>query len=69
MWNLRLVHMVDESYPDEPYLEMREVFYDAMGKPMGHTTATVGSETVDGVKQYVEWMKEALSKQILKFKD
>ena len=54
MWNLRLVHMVDESYPDEPYLEMREVFYDAMGKPMGHTTATVGSETVDGVKQYVE---------------
>ena len=69
MWNLRVVHMVDENYPDQPYFEVREVFYDAMGKPMGHTTATVGSETIDDIKQYLEWIKEAISKPVLKFKD
>lgn len=69
MWNLRVVHMIDENYPDEPYLEIREVYYDQMGKPMGHSTATVGGEKVDDLRQYVEWVQLALTKPILKFKD
>jgi len=69
MWNVRLVHMVDEEYPDQPYIEAREVYYDAMGKPMGHCPASVGGETIDELKQYVQYITEALTKPILKFKD
>ena len=65
-WNIRLVEMSDENYPDEPYIEMREVFYDAMGKPLGHTAATVGGSDHSEIAQYIEWMQEALKKPVLK---
>jgi len=68
-WNLRLVHLDDPDLPGQPYIEVREVYYDSMGKPMGHTVATVGGETVDELKQYCQWILESLNKPILKFKD
>ena len=63
-WNLRLVEMADE-----PYIEIREVFYDTLGKPLGHTTATVGGENVTEIRQYLTWALEALDKPILDFKE
>jgi hypothetical protein len=66
-WNLRLVNMAEIH--DEPYIEIREVFYDQVGKPLGHTTATVGGEDKTEIKQYLEWALEALEKPVLTFKD
>jgi len=66
-WNLRLVEMTDPEYPDEAYIEIREVYYDQMGKPMGHSAATMGGQDKDEVRQYLMWSLEALDKPILHF--
>jgi hypothetical protein len=63
-WNLRLVNM---SNPYEDYFEIREVFYDTMGKPIGHTKAAIGGEDRLEVDRYIELAKLALDKPILKF--
>ena len=68
-WNLRLVEIVAEGCQDERHIELREVFYDQLGKPMGHTTATVGAGNVAEIKQYLTWALEALDKPILNFKE
>jgi len=62
-WNLRLVNMGGE----EPWVELREVFYDEIGKPIGHTTALVSGETVEEVKFYLSKAIEGLDKPILTF--
>ena len=63
-WNLRLVDM---SNPYEDYFEIREVFYDTMGKPIGHTKAAIGGEDRIEVDRYIELAQQALKKPILKF--
>jgi hypothetical protein len=65
-WNLRLVDM---STPYEDYFEIREVYYDTMGKPMGHSAAGIGGEDRLEVDRYIEMAKQALDKPILKFAD
>ena len=65
-WNLRLVNM---SNPYEDYFEIREVFYDTMGKPIGHSRAAIGGEDRLEVDRYIELAKLALDKPILKFAD
>ena len=62
-WNLRLVNMGGE----EPWVELREVFYDHIGKPIGHTTALVSGENVEEVKIYLTRAVEALDKPIVTF--
>jgi len=66
-WNLRLVDRSDES--DEPYIEICEVYYDQLGKPLGYTSATMGGESREEIKQYLLWALEALDKTVLNFKD
>jgi hypothetical protein len=66
-WNLRLVEMVEEECQDDLYIEIREVYYDQLGKPLGHCRATSGGENVEEVRQYLTWALEALDKPILKF--
>lgn len=68
-WNLRLVNMEDPDLPGEPYVEIREVYYDQLGKPLGHTTATMGGENVAEIKQYLLWAIESLDKPTLTFGD
>ena len=65
-WNLRLVNM---SSPYEDYFEIREVYYDTMGKPIGHSNAAIGGEDRLEVDRYIELAKLALDKPILKFHD
>lgn len=65
-WNLRLVNM-SNAYED--YFEIREVFYDAMGKPIGHSNASIGGEDIFEVNRYIELAKMALEKPIIKFAD
>lgn len=66
-WNLRLVEMVEEDCADDFYIEIREVFYDQLGKPLGHCRATAGGENVEEVRQYLTWALDALDKPVLTF--
>jgi tetrahydromethanopterin S-methyltransferase subunit H len=68
-WNLRLVNMADPACPDDPWIEIREVFYDQVGKPLGHTSAPISGETKEEVATYLQWALEALDKPILTFKE
>jgi hypothetical protein len=61
--------MVAEECQDERYIELREVFYDQLGKPLGHGSATVGGENVEEIRQYLTWALEALDKPVLNFGD
>jgi hypothetical protein len=66
-WNLRLVEMTDPQYPDDPYIEIREVYYDQIGKPLGHSVATMGGADKDEIKTYLQWAMDALDKSVLHF--
>ena len=63
-WNLRLVNM---SNLYEDYFEIREVYYDTMGKPIGHSKAAIGGEDRLEIDRYIELAKLALDKPIIKF--
>jgi hypothetical protein len=58
---------MSNSYED--YFEIREVYYDTMGKPIGHSKAAIGGEDRLEVDRYIELAKLALDKPILKFAD
>ena len=66
MWNYRVIKTKDDETQEE-YLEIREVYYDQLGKPMGHCSATVGGETLGELETVLEMMTSALSKPVLKF--
>ena len=72
-WNLRVVNMQAEDsenpFQNEPYLEIREVYYDQIGKPIGHCPASIGGEDIEEMKTYIEWAQEALKKPVLTFND
>jgi hypothetical protein len=59
--------MTNAECLDEPYIEIREVYYDQLGKPLGHCRATSGGENAEEVRQYLMWSFEALDKPILNF--
>jgi len=65
-WNLRLVKMESE-FPDDEYIEIREVYYDQVGKPLGHCPATIGGENIAEIRQYIEWAIDCLDKPVLTF--
>lgn len=67
-WNYRVVDITDENGGDELYA-IEEVFYDDDDKPMGHTEASVISETTDGLKWVLEQMADALNHPVLKPED
>lgn len=66
-WNLRLVQMSNDECLDDFYMEIREVYYDQLGKPLGHCRATSGGENVEDIRQYLTWALEALDKPVLTF--
>ncbi len=55
------------SNPYEDYFEIREVYYDTMGKPIAHSNAAIGGEDRLEVDRYIELAKLALDKPIIKF--
>jgi hypothetical protein len=68
MWNYRVLKTKDEE-TEEEYLEIREVYYDHLGKPMGHCSAAVGGETLGELETVLQMMTRALEKAIIKSKD
>jgi hypothetical protein len=61
--------MESKEFPNEKYVEIREVYYDQIGKPLGHSAATMGGKDKHEIEQYLIWAMEALNRPILNFKD
>jgi hypothetical protein len=54
-WNYRVVKF-DGAF-DEPYYEVKEVYYNRDGSLMGYCDATVASDTFEGIIEVLEQMK------------
>jgi len=63
-WNHRVVDMTSENEGD-PLVELREVFYDRDGIPVGHGELSIMSETMEGLREVIDRMKEALDQPVL----
>jgi hypothetical protein len=61
--------MSNDECLDDFYIEIREVYYDQLGKPMGHCRATSGGENVEEVRRYLTRALEALDKPVLTFEE
>jgi hypothetical protein len=60
--------LVDRSAGGEdPYIEICEVYYDELGKPLGYCPAAMGGENKEEIKTYIEWALEALEKPVIYF--
>jgi len=63
MWNYRVVEINEE---EDKWVEVCEVYYDQLGKPMGYCRATVGGENTKEIKDVLEMMMKSVDKAILK---
>jgi hypothetical protein len=66
-WNHRVVDMTAENEGD-PLFAIREVHYEG-GMPTGHGEPFVMSETMEGLAETLDRMKEALKEPVLKPED
>ena len=65
-WNFRLVEASNLN-GGEPWVQLAEVYYDDDFNPMGYTWVdVVGAESVENMKQTLEWMALAIDKPVLK---
>ena len=62
-WNHRLIDMSAKN-DGEHCLEIKEVFYERK-RPTGYTSALVGGETADEVRETLVRMLTALGKPVL----
>ena len=67
-WNYRIVFMEDERWGDQ-WMELREVFYNDAGEPIGHSSTTVIGDSLDDVAECLRLMQEAVEKPVLKHAD
>ena len=67
-WNHRVVDMTAENDGD-PLFAIREVFYNEEDTPTGHGEPFVMSETMEGLAETLDRMKEALKEPVLKPED
>lgn len=67
-WNFRLIDLSDENGGD-PWLELVEVHYNDKRVPVGYSTPCIGSETVEGMRQVMDWHRLALGKPVMKKSD
>jgi hypothetical protein len=65
-WNYRVVHFEDDIGEDGNYYEIKEVFYDVSGKPVGYSDAVCGSDTYEGLFKCMSMMQSAHAKPVLK---
>ena len=63
-WGFRLIDLSDENGGD-PWLELVEVHYNDEGVPVGYASPCVGSETVEVMRQVMDWHRLALGKPVM----
>ena len=66
-WNFRLIDLSDEN--GDPWLELIEVYHNDKGVPVGYSTPCMGSDTVEGMRQVMDWHRLALGKPVMKKAD
>jgi hypothetical protein len=65
-WNYRVVRFIDEAQgEDYEYYEIKEVFYDTNGKPVGYSDANCGADTYEGLFECMSMMQSAHAKPVL----
>jgi hypothetical protein len=66
-WNYRVVRFKGENLVADTgeYYEIKEVFYDTSGKPVGYSDATCGADTYDGLFKVMSMMQSAHAKPTL----
>jgi hypothetical protein len=68
-WNYRIIRFKDEpNWSDNEtgeYYEIKEVFYNTVGKPVGYSDATCGSDTYDGLFKVMGMMQSAHAKPVI----
>ena len=63
-WNYRVVRFT-EIVGDEDFYEIKEVFYDNLGKPVGYSDANCGADTYEGLFECMSMMQAAHAKPVL----
>jgi hypothetical protein len=66
-WNYRVVKF-DGAF-DEPYFEIKEVYYDRDGNPTGYCDATVAGETFEDIITVLDQMKADATRAVLMEKE
>ena len=65
-WNYRVVRFKAEGETDTyEYYEIKEVFYDTSGKPVGYSDAVCGADTYDGLFKVMGLMQSAHAKPVI----
>lgn len=67
-WNYRVVRFT-EIVGDEEFYEIKEVFYDTSGKPVGYSDAVCGADTYEGLFKCMSMMQSAHAKPVLDEKE
>ena len=66
-WNYRVLELEDEY--EGKYFEIKEVYYNRGGKPLGYCDATVGGSDLEEIIRVLDTMKEDAHRAILTIKD
>jgi hypothetical protein len=72
-WNNRIVYIKNqlagikefEGRPEEPLFELVEMYYNEWGLPCGYSTICTVADDMEGMKQLVERMQEALALPVI----
>ena len=66
-WNYRVVEL--EGAEGDKYYEVKEVFYNRDGKPVGYCDATVGGDSFDEIVRVIGMMSKDVHKSVLREED
>jgi hypothetical protein len=68
-WNYRVVFMEDDRWGDQ-WMELREVFYNGDGLPVGHSgTAVIGDNLDEVIKCLEKMLNEVRTQAVLRRTD
>jgi hypothetical protein len=62
-WNYRVIEF--EGTEGDKYFEIKEVFYDTSGKPVGYSNAVCGADTYEGLFKCMSMMQAAHAKPVI----
>jgi hypothetical protein len=66
-WNYRVVEL--EGAEGGKYYEVKEVFYNRDGKPVGYCDATVSGDSFDEIVSVIGMMSKDVHKSVLREED
>ena len=66
-WNYRVMELDDID--EGKYYEIKEVYYNRDGSPMGYCDAVVSGESIGELIKVLDMMKTDVHKQVMKISD